>query len=58
MEIRYCSKELNHRLYLFVKYFDKKEKSNIVLSLSNMRKQIKDDLDTYYGIKDKDPRRY
>ncbi len=53
----YCSKELNHRLYMFIKYFDKKEKSNIILSLSNMRKQIKYDLDEYYGITDKDPRR-
>ena len=50
----YCSKELNHRLYIFVKYFDKKENSNIVISLSNIRKQIKYDLDEYYGIVDKD----
>ncbi len=50
----YCSKELNHRLCIFVKYFDKKENSNIVVSLSNIRKQIKYDLDEYYGIVDKD----
>lgn len=50
----YCSKELNHILSIFIKSFDKKEKSNIVASLSNIRKQIKNDLDGYYCIVDKD----
>lgn len=48
----YCSKELNYRLHMFIKYFGKKGKSEIVLSLSNIREQIKDDLDEYYGITD------
>lgn len=50
----YCSKKLNHKLYMFIKYFDQKEESVIVVNLSNMRKQIKNDLDVYYGIADKD----
>lgn len=49
----YCSKEMNHHLYMFTKYFDRKDKSHIDLSISHMREQIKKDLDEYYGVKDK-----
>ena len=53
----YCSKEMNHDLYMFTKYFDRKDKSHIDLSISHMREQIKDDLDEYYGVKDKKSKR-
>ncbi len=49
----YCSKEMNHELYMFTKYFDRKNRSHIDLSISHMREQIKNDLDEYYGVKDK-----
>ncbi len=53
----YCSKELSHKLYMFIKYFDRKDKTHIDLSISHMRDQIKEDLDEYYGITDKKPKR-
>ena len=54
----YCSKEINHDLYMFTKNFDRKNKSHINLSISHMREQIKEDLDEYYGVKDKKLKRY
>lgn len=49
----YCSKKLNNSLYMLIKYFDTKNDYNNILRISNIRKQIKKDLDEYYGIKDK-----
>lgn len=50
----YCSKELNNRLHMLIKSFEKKEYSYKIASISNVRNQIKADLDEYYGIKDKE----
>lgn len=54
----YCSKEMNYALYMFTKSFDRKDKSHIISSISDLREQIKKDLDEYYGIKDKKLKSY
>ena len=49
----YCSKEVNMLLYLFIRYFNNKDIISVKNKTENIREQMKSDMDTYYGIKEK-----
>lgn len=53
-----CSQEVNRNLSDLFRYFSKEDSSRIKLRIDNIRKQIKKDLDSLYGIKEESKDNY